>query len=282
MKKNKESNKESGNFIVFIAISSLVLILTMGMTIVIGLYADEGKRGTFGDMFGFANALFTGLSFIGLIVTILLQRKDLNTQREELKKQTNSIHIQNFENTFFQMLNLFHSLIDNLEYDDGLNLTKGRNIFPILRSKFNGYLQEIITAENIKLQPNIPTGKRELLFSKLNVGEEHITKAYHKLYFHNRNNLGHYFRTLYHIIKLVHNTPDIDKKFYISLIRAQLSSAEQILLFYNCIHFNGQIKFKPLAEKYGLFKNIDYSLLPNVNSKFLIKQSAFGKTENKK
>ncbi|PWW30917.1 hypothetical protein DEU40_101344 [Chryseobacterium sp. AG844] len=33
MKKNKESNKESGNFIVFIAISSLVLILTMGMTI---------------------------------------------------------------------------------------------------------------------------------------------------------------------------------------------------------------------------------------------------------
>jgi len=42
-------------------------------------------RGAFGDMFGFANSLFSGLAFIGIIITILLQRKELSLQRQELK-----------------------------------------------------------------------------------------------------------------------------------------------------------------------------------------------------
>ena len=41
-------------------------------------------RGTFGDMFGAVNALFSGLAFAGVIYTILLQRKELELQREEL------------------------------------------------------------------------------------------------------------------------------------------------------------------------------------------------------
>ncbi|MDM8566190.1 hypothetical protein QUF74_11130 [Candidatus Halobeggiatoa sp. HSG11] len=47
------------------------------------LYGIE-KRGTFGDMFGAINALFSGLAFAGVIYAILLQRKELALQREEL------------------------------------------------------------------------------------------------------------------------------------------------------------------------------------------------------
>lgn len=32
-------------------------------------------RGTFGDMFGAVNALFTGLAFAGVVMTIVLQMK---------------------------------------------------------------------------------------------------------------------------------------------------------------------------------------------------------------
>ena len=39
-------------------------------------------RGQLGDMFGAVNSLFSGLAFAGLIVTLILQRKDLNLQRE--------------------------------------------------------------------------------------------------------------------------------------------------------------------------------------------------------
>lgn len=41
-------------------------------------------RGTFGDMFGAVNALFSGFAFIGVIYAILLQRTELALQRDEL------------------------------------------------------------------------------------------------------------------------------------------------------------------------------------------------------
>lgn len=41
------------------------------------LLAGDQNRGTFGDMFGAANALFTGLAFATLIYTAWMQREEL-------------------------------------------------------------------------------------------------------------------------------------------------------------------------------------------------------------
>ncbi|NQU85154.1 MAG: hypothetical protein HQ541_05275 [Mariniphaga sp.] len=41
-------------------------------------------RGTFGDLFGGINSLFSGLALAGIIYTIFLQRKELKLQRLEL------------------------------------------------------------------------------------------------------------------------------------------------------------------------------------------------------
>lgn len=41
-------------------------------------------RGALGDMFGSVNALFSGLAFVGIIFTILLQQEELSLQRDEL------------------------------------------------------------------------------------------------------------------------------------------------------------------------------------------------------
>lgn len=49
------------------------------------LYDDSAARGTFGDMFGAVNALFSGLAFSGLIITLVLQREELELQRAELR-----------------------------------------------------------------------------------------------------------------------------------------------------------------------------------------------------
>jgi len=40
---------------------------------------------SFGDMFGGINAIFSGLAFLGVIYTIILQGKELQLQREELR-----------------------------------------------------------------------------------------------------------------------------------------------------------------------------------------------------
>jgi len=96
-----------------------------------------------------------------------------------------------------------------------------------------------------------------------NVSIEKSIKAYNSLYNDEKSNLSHYFRTFYHIIKFIDNSEIENKKQYISIARAQLSSYEQIIIFYNCLHDNGKEKFKPLIEKYALFKNIDESLIFN-------------------
>lgn len=44
------------------------------------------ERGTFGDMFGAINALFSGCAFAGVIYALILQRHTLELQRTELAK----------------------------------------------------------------------------------------------------------------------------------------------------------------------------------------------------
>ncbi|MDX5362718.1 MAG: hypothetical protein LPJ91_00990 [Pseudazoarcus pumilus] len=44
------------------------------------------KSGVFGDSFGALTALFSGLAFSGMIVTVTLQRNELSLQRKELKE----------------------------------------------------------------------------------------------------------------------------------------------------------------------------------------------------
>ncbi len=70
-----------GLFILFSVVIAIQII--MGITIYnqIPMWSD---RGTFGDMFGAVNTLFSGLAFAGVIYAVFLQSKELTLQREEL------------------------------------------------------------------------------------------------------------------------------------------------------------------------------------------------------
>lgn len=61
----------------------LIISLWVGNLLLLKDKSPE-LRGTFGDMFGSVNALFSGLAFAGIILTIFLQSKELSLQREEL------------------------------------------------------------------------------------------------------------------------------------------------------------------------------------------------------
>lgn len=63
----------------------LVLAIWILSTVLILFGLDNwSDRGTFGDLFGAVNALFSGLAFAGLIYTIMLQKEDLELQRSEI------------------------------------------------------------------------------------------------------------------------------------------------------------------------------------------------------
>ena len=70
--------------------------------------------------------MFAGLAFAGLIVTLIMQRRELALQREELgltrtelagskeqlAAQAKTLRTQAFENTFFEMVRLQHEIVN--------------------------------------------------------------------------------------------------------------------------------------------------------------------------
>jgi Ni/Fe-hydrogenase subunit HybB-like protein len=71
-----------------IALAVGVVIVAILVAVGVGVFfalPDWPSRGQFGDVFGAANALFSGLAFTGLIYTVFLQREELALQRKELE-----------------------------------------------------------------------------------------------------------------------------------------------------------------------------------------------------
>ena len=69
-----------------------------------------------------------------------------------------------------------------------------------------------------------------------------------------------------------------DKQFYAQLVRAQLSSQEQLLLFYNCLHPVGE-NFKPLIEEFEMLEHLPKDRLLDEAHVKLYNPPAFGVPE---
>lgn len=202
---------------------------------------------SFGDMFGGVNALFSGLALAGIIFTIFLQRKELKLQRKELRSTREEFQIQNetlkrqrFENTFFQMLTLHHEIIDKLKYGE----IEKRAIF---QSACEGLKSGLSTYP--------------LVDKSLNNVKEQINSSYRLAFQYIEPILSHYFRNLYHIFKYIYKSNLIskeEKKFYAGIVRAQLSSDELYLLYYNSLVKDlGNPKFLFLVKEFNILKNMN-------------------------
>ena len=93
--------------------------------------------------------------------------------------------------------------------------------------------------------------------------------------------LGHYFRLLYRIFKIIDETTFSDdpaknekvRQHFAKIVRATLSDDELWLLFYNCASRKGNQKFMPLANKYNLFDNLRVSSLLDPKHRTLTKST---------
>lgn len=81
---------KEGKYIVLLILLVIVIQLVFGNAIY-WLLPGWTERGTFGDMFGAVNTLFSGLAFAGVIYAIVLQQRELKLQREELELTRNEL-----------------------------------------------------------------------------------------------------------------------------------------------------------------------------------------------
>lgn len=281
-KLNKKDTEGSNNnlWLTLLLAGFVVLIMWLLSWVFIDLYiSDTTSRGTFGDKFGAVNALFSGLAFAGLIVTLLYQKEELKLQREELaqtreelkgqreefEEQNKTMKRQRFENTFFNMLSLQQEIVTNLSYEYYVN----PNICPpnIPAEQFygtspKGQLHGRDVFEGMYKRAIIDFQGMRFADGVCNILRSYGCQAYSSIIATTR--FDHYFRHLYRIYKYV-DTSDLiadDERYdYACIVRSQLSEYELIMLFYNCLTTNGREKFKPLIEKYTIFNNLRIELL---------------------
>jgi len=76
------------------AIGGILVLWLLSWALITRHLGNPSEAGTFGDMFGAVNALFSGLAFAGIILAILMQREELKLQRKELTQSTETQQAQ--------------------------------------------------------------------------------------------------------------------------------------------------------------------------------------------
>ena len=229
-----------------------------------GLPWGMEKRGQLGDMFGVIGALFSGLAFAGVVVTMLQQNEDLNLQRKDLalqrqeiaqtnreleqqrtvmQEQSRTIMLQRFENTFFSMLEMQQKIVDGLNYEsEESGKYKGREVFDRMYKNFYDYAFVEKKGHRYKhLTKDSPIGDFiECYGFAISSGQIR------------------YFDHLYRILKYIDHAEYLgyqEQYNYVCILRAQLSKPELLMLFYFCFYENSH-RMKDLMEKYAFFKHI--------------------------
>jgi hypothetical protein len=252
-------------------VAAICLVIALWITNFLVLRGvDDGGR--FGDMFGAVNAFFSGCAFAVLIFTLWLQRTELALQRRELqqtrhelkgqrgemKAQADTLRLQQFENTFFQLLRVHRDNVESTRV--GNPSVQGRHA---IRQLFNGLRNK--HADFLPARQHMEPSRTAI-------------EAYEAFYEENEVHLGHYFMHLYHIIKFVDQHTDVDQLRYRSFLRAQLSAYELGLLFYDGISVHGN-ELKPLIEKYALLKHLPTECILDLRYKAFYAPSAFMATQ---
>lgn len=241
--------------LIFIAILSILATI-----LVFGIYfnayfdgsiaTEHAKWGTFGDFVGGTlNSIFGLLGLVALLFTIVLQSRELQLARQEFKKSANSsqeksntFKRQQFENTFFHLLNLHNNFVNSLELRETFvleSIIRGREClakcYEIFKEK--NYFERYAP---IKVK-GLPQIQQEIIFE--NTFKEFLVdiKTHYQLH------VEHYFVHLCQMVEFLgkdetqvflSESGTEDKKAkqrYMSIILSQLSDAEMTLLFFYCI-----------------------------------------------
>jgi len=203
-------------------------------------------QGAVASLWSLGGLLLIYATFLAQKQQLLQQDEELEDQKKQFELQQESIRRQNFERSYFHLLNLHNQVVNDIWWGESPETgTTGR---AALKDVYERLKRQFLDAGK---------GQEEVLVES----ESFVNQVYLTFYVEVQDLLGHYFRTLYHLFKFVDSSEVGDKRRYTSLVRAQLSSHELALLHYSGISFYGRKRFKPLIEKYGLLENMDIHML---------------------
>lgn len=297
MQREKErTDKDSGRVllatVIFAAIAGFAIALAYLSLAGKGvLGSDFQTLGQVGDFFGgILNPVFSFITVVALVLTLLLQSKELKMSREELElsrselaksaealqRQNRAIDRQSFEQTFFSWLNTYGQMLDSVE-NPGSPLTGRKETLEGKRALENWWAVRVAPhhfADVIKkkipdkfdAQANAVTLLRSLDRGQYGLITKQALDWWEELSDDIERQVDSLFRVLYRLVVWVDSQDEerlspAQKWLYVSIIRARLSSIELVFLFYNGHTARGH-RFTRLIEKYALFDNLNFGRDP--------------------
>ncbi|MBN8209850.1 hypothetical protein JI666_13925 [Bacillus sp. NTK071] len=224
-------NKKTSIIIIysFIGITFYLVALFILLSFFINEFTD--KFGNYGDYInGFAMPIIA-------LFGVLMAYKAFVSQSEQLELQKKEALKQRIENIFFQLLNCYTNIVSNMQCEDNNIVINGKEYFKRLYNKLICMYSE---------EDDLSDDKTKLLM------------AWRRLNEVEKGQLSHYYRNLYQIFKWVYqqreNIPMEEQEELIDLIKAQLSTYEISLLYFNIEYF-GANDFKDILCHYNFFPN---------------------------
>lgn len=238
-------------------IFAVVIIAWIICPLILWWLGDLSERGQIGDQYGVLNALFSGLAFAALIITLRQQRDNLRLQMDQLRlqyeelklqrrelemtrnelagskqhlgEQSASLKKQNFETTFFEMVRLHHTIVEGMRTNGRQGVqVEGRNALEAVLINMRETSQSAISG------PEYEAALRKTISGRGNI-------------------IDHYVRNFYCILAYV-NDQKIDQGFYVDVVKAQLSPIELMILFYVTL-FGIEERWMMLSCRYKLFQH---------------------------
>ena len=211
--------------------------VTVGFVIMIGglvlfIFASEFKElNLLGDFYGgsvasiwaLSGVFFIYVAFLGQKLQLInqqteikLTRDEIKEQRDVMKSQSITLKIQQFDNTFFNMLKIHHIIVENVSYSENIS---GLESFNSFKRDFDERIQELKTKNEPSIQNCFSSYYNEILLKEI----------------------GHYCNNFHSILKFItsfnfkylnnHEINDLKNEYY-SIYFSQMSNSELTILFY--------------------------------------------------
>lgn len=287
---------------IFVAVLALLYVFFFLLPLTLPFFRDHvfnvrenikiDVLGQMGDSYGIFNALFSGLAFLGVLMTLYKQSRD--NRKHTVVEQ------------YYQMLDVQQKVIDEInvaqvrkvKQGEPIAVAEGRKAFVEFKiqmkylvkaikdvSERNGFIFSDIDIADIayavffygsskswkpfmmEYLKDYPDTERlvDAIIARLDSEKRFI------LYRPNQNYLSVYFRNMYNAIKLIDNCGLIsseEKKDYVKILRAQLSNAELYILFFNIIsRFGKKWVDNDYVNKYQLIQNLPSKYCDGYNPK---------------
>jgi hypothetical protein len=247
-----------------------LFIIDIGLT-AYAYKANEPNHGVFGDFFGgVANPFLTFLTFMGLLLTIVVQKVELRDSREEMKRsadalseQVDAFRKQSFEVTFLKMLEIHSVLTQSID----LVLVKAQKTVT-----GSDCMERFHSRLKTKYRGKFKDRGKEICTASLEDMDE-LRAMYADFWEPTRKNLHSWHESLSVILGYIQSESNSIEP-YLSMVSAQLSEYEKILVFYH-IALHGDSRLRILVLELGFLRNLPVDLLLHRSHMQLVPTSSF-------